>query len=131
MRIFKGRILMEQLTDEQADQLVTDFRNYKQHGLLPDTFGRDAGYDHPNTPPLLKAEQLRHIHLLPDTSLPDQNTPQYRRTSDVHLVYCQGALDEQSWCLIAILQPDAHKQALDRNVMLKLARVAENFRSQY
>lgn len=122
---------MEQLTEEQADQLVADFRNYKQNGLLPDTFGRDAAYDHPNTLPLLKAEQLRQIHLIADNSSSGQNTPQHRRTNDVHLVYCQGVLNENSWCLIAILTPDAHKQALDRNVMFKLAKVAENFRRQY
>jgi mRNA interferase YafO len=131
MRIFKGRILMQQLTEEQADQLVADFRNYKQHGLVPNTFGRDAAYDHPNTPPMLKAEQLRHIHLIPSNVSHKQITPQYRRTSDVHLIYCQGALDEASWCLIAILAPDAHKQALEMNIMLKLAKVAENFRSKY
>lgn len=80
---------------------------------------------------MLKAEQVRHIHLIPSNISPKQITPQYRHTSDVHLVYCQGALDETSWCLIAILAPDAHKQALEMNIMRKLAKVAENFRCKY
>ena len=131
MRIFQGRILRQQLTEEQARQLVSDFRRYKEDGLLPETFGRDVVYDHPNTLPLLKAEPLRHMHLSSASEAWSDDVPQYRRTSDIHLVYCQGALNDLAWCLIAILAPEAHKQALDRETMLKLARVAENFRSRY
>ncbi|WP_271274346.1 type II toxin-antitoxin system YafO family toxin [Aliamphritea hakodatensis] len=131
MRIFKGRVLRAQLTEQEQIALTNDFRRYKTTGELPDTFGRDAAYDHPNTPPLIQAGQVQHIHLLDESDQWDVHTIQFYRTSDKHLVYCPGALHDDCFLLMAILSPDAHAQAKDSNIMRKLGLMAEKFRNIY
>ncbi|ELC2267679.1 type II toxin-antitoxin system mRNA interferase toxin YafO, partial [Escherichia coli] len=56
----------------------------------------------------------------------------FSRTNDeAHLVYCQGAFDEQAWLLIAILKPEPHKLARDNNQMHKIGKMAEAFRMRF
>jgi mRNA interferase YafO len=129
MRIFKGLIFRQQLNDAEQAALVQDFTHYKSTGHLPDTFGRDVPFDHPHTLPLAIQEKV--FHLAPANALWNSKTPQYSRTSDNHLIYCRGALEEECFLLISILRPDAHNQARDNNVMHKLARAAELFRMKY
>ncbi len=43
--------------------MAANFLSYKKDGALPDTFGRDAPYDDDRTYPLVKEEQVAHIHL--------------------------------------------------------------------
>ncbi len=54
-----------------------------------------------------------------------------KRTSDIHLIYCQGALNDDHYCLLAILAPDAHDQERNRNIMYKLGQGAEQYRMKY
>ncbi len=76
-------------------------------------------------------EEIQHIHLgSEDKPLPLRKL-QFYQTSDIHLVYCQGSLDENCYLLMTILSPDAHKQAKSRNIMFKLGVMAEKFRNQY
>lgn len=131
MRVFKGLVFRNQLTETEQAALVKDFKHYKSPDALPDTFGRDVPFDHPHTLPLALQEKLQHLHLASVESTRQSETPQYARTSDVHLIYCQGALDEDCYLLIAILEPDAHRKAKDNNTMHKLARSAELFRLKY
>lgn len=131
MRIFKGLIFRQQLSDLEQAALVQDFRNYKLTGNLPDTFGRDVPFDHPHTLLLALQERVFHLHLASANASWKSETPQYSRTSDEHLIYCQGALEEDCFLLIAILSPDAHQQAKDNNVMHQLARTAELFRMKH
>ncbi|TNE95045.1 MAG: type II toxin-antitoxin system YafO family toxin [Gammaproteobacteria bacterium] len=131
IRLFEGSIFKGQLTAAERTQLITDFRLYKEEGALPQTFGRDVPYDHPNTLPSVLAEELRHLHLAEEGVPFPVHTIQFSRTSDTHLIYCSGALDPNCYALIAILSPNAHDQALDRDQMLKLARSAELFRNQH
>ena len=91
IRVFKSRLFCQQLTAEQQEALVADFRHYKESGELPDTFGRDVGYDHPHTYPLVKAEQVAHIHLTDGEHPWPGRMLQFHRTSDIHLVYCPAA----------------------------------------
>ncbi len=63
LKVFVGRKLRDQLTPTECADLVADFKRYKNNGELPITFGRDAPYDHPHTPPAVLAEALKHIHL--------------------------------------------------------------------
>lgn len=131
IRVFKSRIIRELLSDEELDGLVSDFKQYKGYGLLPKNFGRNVPYNHSNTLPLVKAEQVQHIHLgNEDVPLPI-NKIQFYRTSDVHLVYCQSALNDDHYLLMTILSPDAHEQARTRDIMYKLGKMAEAFRNQY
>lgn len=131
MRIFKGKVFRSQLTEEEQTALAEDFRRYKTTGEIPDTFGRDAPYDHPHTLPLVLIEKVQHIHLADGNGSWPVRAIQYHRKSDRHLVYCQGALNDDHYLLIAILSPDAHDQAKDNNVMANLGRSAELFRQKY
>lgn len=128
IRIFKSQFILQALSAEQLEQLTTDFRIYKETGLLPDTFGRDVKYDHPYTYPLVRAEEVSHIHMTDNEHLWPLRLVQFKRTSDIHLVYCQGASHPEHYLLITILTPDAHNQARQNNIMAKIGKMAERFR---
>jgi len=97
----------------------------------PDHFGRDVPYDHPHTLPVILAEEVQHIHLGNEDRPSPLHKVQFYQTSDIHLVYCQGALDSSCYLLMTILSPDAHEQAKSRDTMFKLGIMAEKFRNQY
>ncbi|REL28020.1 type II toxin-antitoxin system YafO family toxin [Thalassotalea euphylliae] len=131
IRVFKSKVISSTLSELELDNLVNDFKSYKLTGTAPQYLGRDVPYDHPGTLPTVLAEEVQHIHLgNQDNPLP-LNKIQYHRTSDVHLVYCQGALDGNCYLLMAILAPDAHNQAKSRDIMFKLGTMAEKFRSRF
>jgi mRNA interferase YafO len=86
IRIFKSALIRQQLSQHELDVL-----SYKKDYLLPDTFGRDAPYDDEHTYPLVKEEQVAHIHLADADAPFPKFLRQFKRTSDqAHLVYCQG-----------------------------------------
>ncbi|EKO3606697.1 type II toxin-antitoxin system YafO family toxin [Vibrio metschnikovii] len=130
IRIFKHKILIDSLTEIELQSLTKDFRHYKETGQKPDFFGRDQAYDHPNTLPILKSEEVRHIHLAASDA-PFLSSIQFYQTSDTHLVYCQSWHDLGCFLLIAILTPDAHEQARNRTIMHNLGLIAEKFRQQF
>jgi len=104
MRVFKGSVIRQQLQEDELKGLESDFRHYKTTGQLPETFGRDVPYDHPNTPRLVLQEKVRHIHLRDDDNPWPIHKIQIDKTSDkAHLVYCQGAINDDCYLLIAIL----------------------------
>ena len=131
IRVFKSSIIRQILTDDELDTLVDDFKSYKLTGNAPEHFGRDVPYDHPNNLPIVLAEEVQHIHLGSEDNPLLINKIQFYQTSDIHLVYCQGALNSSCYLLMAILSPDAHKQARSREVMFKLGTMAEKFRSRF
>jgi len=131
IRVFKSSVIRKVLTDEELNALIDDFKSYKLTGNAPKHFGRDVPYDHPITLPVVLAEKVQHIHLgSEDKALPLKKI-QFYQTSDIHLVYCQGALNENSYLLMTILSPDAHEQTKSRDVMYKLGIMAEKFRNQF
>ena len=131
IRVFKSSIIRQILTDTELDALVNDFKSYKLTGNTPELFGRDVPYDHPHTLPVILAEKVHHIHLgSEDKPLPLKKI-QFYQTSDIHLVYCQGALNENCYLLMTILSPDGHEQAKSRDIMFKLGIMAEKFRNQF
>ncbi|MFO6421798.1 type II toxin-antitoxin system YafO family toxin [Motilimonas sp. KMU-193] len=130
IRVFKHKILIDSLTENELQSLTKDFRHYKETGQKPDFFGRDEAYDHPNTLPILKSEEVKHIHLAASDA-PFLSSIQFYQTSDKHLVYCQGWNDVNCFLLIAILAPDAHEQARNRTIMHNLGLIAEKFRQQF
>ena len=130
IRVFKSRLIRNLLSTDELNDLVNDFVSYKSTGIVPDNFGRDVPYDHPNTLPIVKSEEVQHIHLgNEDKPLPLKKI-QFHRTSDIHLIYCQGASSDD-YLLMTILAPDGHEQAKSRNIMYKLGQMAELFREQY
>ncbi|CAG9001792.1 MAG: mRNA interferase toxin YafO [Candidatus Celerinatantimonas neptuna] len=116
---------------DELNQLVNDFRLYKGSHLLPATFGRDVFYDHLNTLNILKIEEVKHIHLASQETPWKPKTEQYNKTSDHHLVYCQGTSNPMNYLLMAILRPDAHQQSRNRNIMYNLGTMAEQFRLKF
>ena len=131
IRVCKSSVIRKVLREEELNALVDDFKSYKLTGNTPDNFGRDVPYDHPNTLPIILAEEVQHIHLgSEDKPLPIKKI-QFYRTSDIHLVYCQGALNVNCYLLMTILSPDGHEQAKSRDIMFQLGVMAEKFRSQY
>ena len=130
IRVFKHKILIDALTESELHSLTKDFRYYKETGQKPEFFGRDEAYDHPNTLPILKSEEVKHIHLA-STDAPFLSSIQFYQTSDKHLVYCQGWNEPSCFLLIAILAPDAHEQARHRTIMYNLGLIAEKFRRNF
>ena len=131
MRIFKSRIVRQTLSAEELAQLVSDFSRYKSTGIPADNFGRDVPYDHPNTLLILKVEDVYHLHSADNEKPWSLMRTQYSKTSDIHLVYCQSALNSDCYLLMAVLQPNAHEQANDNSIMHNLGLMAEQFRQQY
>ena len=132
MKVFTGNTIRQQLTEDELKRLVSDFKRYKITGVPPDSFGRDAPYNHPNTPRLVLQEEIKHIDLADDTKPWPIYKIQFDRTSDkAHLVYCQGAIYIDNFLLIAILTPEAHNKAKDSNIMRNLGLAAEKFRSKF
>jgi mRNA interferase YafO len=132
IRIFKSTWIRHQLSQQELADLVADFLLYKQGGVLPDTFGRDAPYDDDRTNPLVKQEQVMHVHLADGDHPFPRYLRQFTRTSDnAHLVYCHGAMHPDSYLLIIILKPEAHKMARDNNPMHQIGKMAEAFRMKY
>lgn len=131
IRVFRSSVIQNQLTDDELNKLTDDFKRYKATSVLPENFGRDVSYDHPNALPILKTEQVQHIHLGSDDKPLPFNRIQFKQTSDVHLVYCPSFNNDEIFLLMAILSPDAHQQAKNRDIMYKLGVMAENFRNKY
>ncbi len=130
IRVFKHKVLIEALAKGELEALTNDFRRYKETGQKPDLFGRDEAYDHPDTLPILKSEEVKHIHLAASDA-PFLSAIQFYQTCDKHLAYCQGWEDPSCFLLIAILTPDAHKQSRNRTIMHKLGLIAEKFRQRF
>ncbi|HEY0209503.1 type II toxin-antitoxin system YafO family toxin [Acerihabitans sp.] len=117
--------------------LLEDFRNYKATGKLPDYFGRDTAYDRPDD---IQDSGLWHVHLSINgdrfitpprhANLADPVVLQWYRTSDTALVYAKSLLDENSYSLIAVFTPPAHRKANDEDRMRRLADYARKFSSQ-
>lgn len=102
MRVFKSRPLIAQLSSEELQNLERDFRTYKFENRIPETFGRDELYDHPHTLPIIKTEEVRHIHLANADTQWQHVRLRFNKTSDSHLAYCCGAQNENCYLLMAI-----------------------------
>lgn len=112
--------------------IIDDFARYEETGELPDYFGRDVAYTQPHS---AYRAGLMHIHLcLPPNVFPD-NRPQFDRVcrigdadNDACLVYVQGEMEEDRFSLIAVMHPDAHREARRPEIMSYLSRIAQDFR---
>ena len=131
MEVYKSDIITLQLNTEELTQLESEFTLYKSNNDIPVRFGRDVPYDHPNTLPILKIEEVQHLHLADSNTHWKKSQLQYYKTSDTHLVYCQGVIEESYYLLMAVLRPNAHEQARNNQVMHNLGMIAEKFRLQF
>lgn len=129
MQVFINSLISNYLDPIQIEALKTDFINYKVFDITPNYFGKDVGYDHPNTPSVLLQECVMHLHLNFNEWKP--SVQPFKRTSDTHLIYCQGAMDPDAYLLITILDPDAHDQIKKFSIWCEIGEIAEQFRMQY
>lgn len=109
--------------------LTIDFKHFKENSLLPDYFGRDADY---RWPQVCLDEEVWHLHLSESVKPPFWKRwarSLYQKTSDKHLVYCRGYYNRSRYYLIAILEPDAHDQARNLDIMLAIGEMAAEFRA--
>jgi len=131
IRVFKSTIISQQLDRDELEQLVADFKRYKETGIPAACFGRDAPYDHPHTLSSVRSEDIMHLHLAEGAQHWTSYQAQYDRTSDYHLVYCPGFYKADHFLMMSILKPDAHAQARNNSIMSNLAVMAAKFRAQF
>lgn len=130
IRVFTSKVLAETLAADERAALIADFKYYKA-GNLPAVFGKDVPYDHPFNLDIIKQEKVRHLHLAKNGKGFPLFITQLKRTSDTHLVYCQGFSNENCYLLMAILQPNAHELAKSNQMMHQLGVMAQLFRQRF
>lgn len=135
VRLFQSKLIISTLGKDAADDLLSDFRQYKEKGVLPSTFGRDAPYDFTHNRSYL---ELQHIHIKRDGKSFPIRLVQFARTSGYVLVYCPGFFDKHAYLLISVIKHWNHKQPnviegtdKDPELMVKLEKIAEGFREKF
>lgn len=86
------------------------------------SFGVGRDFSRPEN---AKLAGLMHYHLI------DAEHNPRTKTSDRFLVYCSGFSNPNDYLLIAIIEPEAHKQTNKGSTMACLIQIAENFRNQF
>lgn len=135
VRLFQSKLILGEIGKAAADHLLSDFRLYKEKGILPATFGRDAPYDFTHNRASL---ELAHIHIKRDGKSFPVRLVQFSRKSGYVLVYCPGFFDRDAYLLITIIKHWDHKKPndivgtdKDSNLMEKLEKIAEGFREKF
>lgn len=126
VKILTSSIIRDTMPEAELASLVSEFKKYKKTGVAPLLFGRDASYNRPDS---VKKADMHHIHLKGKENW-SLNIIQFRRLSNVHLIYCRGFMNPNAYLLIAIVDR-AHERARDINFMLDMAEIAESFRSRF
>lgn len=79
-----------------------------------------------------------HIHIMLPPGLFPENLGQMDRTcrkgapdKDAALVYVRGELEENHYCILGVLYPNAHAKAREEKTMRYLARLAQKFRDEH
>lgn len=130
IRIFTTNFLQNQLPTEELEDLVRNFRTYKNTGDPGEHFGPDYPYQ---KPPSVVSADLWHVHI-PDAGKKKFNLrmTQFRRGSDTALVYCHGFFKEDHILLLGILSNAHDAYYHKRNSWyVPFIEMAEKFRSKY
>lgn len=112
--------------DPILKKLVKDFKDYKngKHFQFP-IFGRDAPFSENKQ---LSLSKVSKVHVFSEDDMYDKNKSQFENTTDgCHLVYCEHFNDPNFLCVLAILHPEAHKQARNNNIIDSIVKRAETF----
>ena len=75
---------MKQMSNDHLIQLAADFKRYKEIGIPADYFGRDVLYNHSNSLPSVRRQELQHLHLLTRSHTKTSSLRQFDKTSDDH-----------------------------------------------
>ncbi|MCK0746211.1 type II toxin-antitoxin system YafO family toxin [Chromohalobacter nigrandesensis] len=118
--------------------LVDDFKACVESffDYRPPRFGK---FDLYTRPPSLRGLDIWHIHICmpPRAGFPthlEQRRMVCNRQEperDASLVYVQGLIEEDEYCLLAMLYPYAHEKAENEQRMLWIADMARDFRDRY
>ena len=135
VRLFQSKLIVDEIGKVAADDLLSDFRLYKEKGILPSTFGRDAPYAFTHNRASL---ELAHVHIKRDGKPFPVRLVQFSRKSGYVLVYCPGFFDRNAYLLITIIRHWDHNKPndvvgtdKDSNLMDKLEKIAEGFRERF
>ncbi len=126
VRVFTSKLLREGMDETELQLIVSKFKSYKENGDSQNYFGRDVSFNRPES---VRSAGLMHVHL-------NEGRPwavrllQFDRTSDTHIVYCQGYFQTNCFLLITLLQ-GAHAKYRDNLLMLGLVDIASDFRDRY
>ncbi len=126
VRVFTSTMIREGVAESELQLLVSKFKNYKETGDAKDYFGRDVSFNRPSG---VKSSGLMHAHI-------NEGRPwgvrllQFDRTSDTHIVYCQGYFQKDCYLLITLLK-GAHAKYRDNLFLLGLADIAKDFRDKF
>ncbi|MGI9282154.1 MAG: type II toxin-antitoxin system YafO family toxin [Endozoicomonas sp.] len=99
VRVLLSAVLQEAANrDVRISQIAKAFKVYKETGKAGTLIGRDVDIGYPIS---AKQNQLMHAHLYPGR-LRVRGVPvrQHDRTSDIFLIYCEGLMDSNAFCLI-------------------------------
>lgn len=112
--------------NEQIAKLAKSFKAYKKGGSNAPLFGRDVPFS--EDPQLFKSN-INKVHIIEEGRY-NANIKQYDNKSDLlHLVYCRHFLDENQYCIIHALSPNAHSQARQQEFISVALKRAEKFHS--
>ncbi|WP_339057536.1 type II toxin-antitoxin system YafO family toxin [Candidatus Regiella endosymbiont of Tuberolachnus salignus] len=135
VRLFQSKLIVDTISKATADDLLSDFRLYKEKGILPVTFGRDVPYNFTHNRASL---ELQHIHLKQNGKSFPPRLSQFSRTASHVLVYCPGFFDRNTYLLITVIKHWDHKKPneisgtdRDSDLMSKLEKIAERFREKF
>ncbi len=126
VKVFTSQLISDEINEAEIQLLVSSFKAYKETGTPAAQFGRDVSF---NRPEAVRMAGLMHIHLKGDRKW-GVRLLQFDKTSDTHLVYCQGFFETDSYLLICVVK-NAHIKYRDNMFMLNLADIAEDFRNRY
>lgn len=141
VKIFTTQRLAQELSEDLMRQLVKEFRQYKETGTPTQNFGRDFPYDRPYS---AKSVNLQHVHVHPNFLIGKEvnaltntlrtwrlRSVQVSRTSDTHLIYCQGEHNPNAYLLISFVKSNAHEFANITSAIGALADIAADFQRKH
>jgi len=119
----------ESCPQDKLARLTQDFKEYKNTGVRPSDFGRDASYDRPFT---VKNAELMHIHIRDQSSRSwHLRSLQFDMKSNTALIYCHGFIDKNKYLLLGFLDSAHEAYSNNPQYLLSLAVIAERFRSRF
>jgi len=122
--VISVKIHPELTENTKLNKLATDFKHYKKTGKSSPLFGRDSPFSEVAQ---LKNSNISKVHIIQENHY-KEHLSQYENTSDhLHLIYCQHYLNENCFCIIHALSPDAHKEARKQEFISVALRRAEDF----
>ncbi|WP_338844798.1 type II toxin-antitoxin system YafO family toxin [Massilia sp. W12] len=129
VRIFTHKHFKANCPDEMIAEIINDFRKYKNGDGQPERFGRDVPFDESK---YTSDAGLMHIHVK-DASSKNWHLKKitYHKTSNTALIYCEASRNPGYFLLIGFVQEAHQYYRKERQALLAMADIAEDFRKVY